>query len=624
MIISLSPELLGGDLSDFLRSKLGDYYYLSITVIFIITLVVYEFIGSKKTTNKRPPENVIEKAITDTRQGLIKSYEKRLEDKMAKRLPVNLQLKYSLEGTSTKAPLYDNRTLGEKNIKEELISIFDKHRGRLLITGEPGAGKTTLLLQLAVTLLQREKTVVPIIINMATWRSRFKSVEEWFEELLPQMGLSRSLAQELIKQHRILPLFDGLDELVEENRKPCLEAIGEFGAINELQYVICSRKIEYSQTVDAPVFCQIEVRPLTMSQIKKQLKALGTPESNGMLHAISEDPLLSQVIETPFYLNTVQILFSSSKSLAEFDFKTSDLEGRKNEVVEIFVQQQLDKSKYPKGKSAHWLSFLAQNLKRHDKVVFELADLQYSWSKWTKGNRLIANMMEGFIRGLMLGFVYSLAAGLFIGMAMGIAEGIADGRLVFGLGKGLIFATFIGLVFGLLGGLGFGLLFVLYAGLAKYLRGLIPTIETKDVVPWSLKKIFAGIEKNLLAGLLMSLMFGLIDGFGIGILFLIGVVLSLGLVEGLVDIFKSKHYLFIQISKPYQRFTASFYSLHFSIFQHWVLRRQLYKKGLLPQRLVAFLEELSENHILESDGATWRFRHRILQEYFADMWKEEK
>jgi hypothetical protein len=32
---------------------------------------------------------------------------------------------------------------------------------------------------------------------------------------------------------------------------------------------------------------------------------------------------------------------------------------------------------------------------------------------------------------------------------------------------------------------------------------------------------------------------------------------------------------------------------------------------------------MTERHLLETDGATWRFRHRILQEYFAGQWKDE-
>ena len=57
--------------------------------------------------------------------------------------------------------------------------------------------------------------------------------------------------------------------------------------------------------------------------------------------------------------------------------------------------------------------------------------------------------------------------------------------------------------------------------------------------------------------------------------------------------------------------------LHFSVLQHWHLRYLLFRKSLLPLRLVEFLNEMRDQYIMESDGATWRFRHRLIQDYFA-------
>ncbi len=48
------------------------------------------------------------------------------------------------------------------------------------------------------------------------------------------------------------------------------------------------------------------------------------------------------------------------------------------------------------------------------------------------------------------------------------------------------------------------------------------------------------------------------------------------------------------------------------------------KKGLLPSKLVTFLNAMSVRHFLETDGATWRFRHKILQDYFAKAWEEHR
>lgn len=62
-------------------------------------------------------------------------------------------------------------------------------------------------------------------------------------------------------------------------------------------------------------------------------------------------------------------------------------------------------------------------------------------------------------------------------------------------------------------------------------------------------------------------------------------------------------------------------ALHFSILQHWHLRRLLHG-GTLPSTLVELPNEMTARHLLETDGATWRFRHRIIQDYFAGQWVE--
>ena len=102
-----------------------------------------------------------------------------------------------------------------------------------------------------------------------------------------------------------------------------------------------------------------------------------------------------------------------------------------------------------------------------------------------------------------------------------------------------------------------------------------------------------------------------------------GVVgLVVGLFFGLGDMISKESSDFLQIKTPYQRFTASMKVLHFSILQHFHLRYLLHKKEALPLDLVDFLNEMSARHLLETDGATWRFRHRIIQEYFAGLWVE--
>ncbi len=63
------------------------------------------------------------------------------------------------------------------------------------------------------------------------------------------------------------------------------------------------------------------------------------------------------------------------------------------------------------------------------------------------------------------------------------------------------------------------------------------------------------------------------------------------------------------------------------ILQHFALRLVLFLENKLPLRLVTFLDRMTDQYIFEDTrrtikgkkqrGASWRFRHRILQDYFA-------
>jgi DNA replication protein DnaC len=177
-----------------LRPKLGENYVLLVFLAAVFATAMLAFFSDgdyffKRKEKDIPAQKVSDENIQKIRKGLLESYENRINSKLARRYPINLELKYSLEGTTTSAPLYDNKTIRSTKIKEELITLFDKHKGRLLIIGEPGAGKTTLLLQLAIQLLERGEDQIPIIINIATWRSRFKKCGRLAHRIVASNGL---------------------------------------------------------------------------------------------------------------------------------------------------------------------------------------------------------------------------------------------------------------------------------------------------------------------------------------------------------------------------------------------------------------------------------------------------
>ena len=568
-------------------------------------------------TERKVADTIDPALLAEVRAYLSMRYERRLNNKLGGRQPVNLKIIPSTTGTSEEsANTYI--TFPEDQVKGAIGDIFLRSNGRLLLLGAPGAGKTTLVLQLALFLLEREGVSMPVVLNLATWTSKFKTLDEWLSEILPaELAVSAPFAKKIRSNIPLILLLDGLDEVPEADRGTCIDALGEYGSNAQHQFLISSRIDEYSATKDAPVNAQIEVQQLTIEQVELALMATAhlQPESSRLLNALKTDPLLREAMENPFYLNTAQLLFSTGKNWSAFGFVASDVAGRQQEIKHFFIRDALQrKENYPSEKSERWLSFLASRMNQRNMVVFELRDLQYDWwHSWSKLELLLAGMIGGFIKGLN-GVIFGACASVLIFLLVGFKSDLAT--ILLGAFKG-------------------GVSIIIILGLFQGLIGFYYSINTKDDVKWSWKNFADGLNLNI------SISFGMLLG---GMLFVIG-WLALGfksailsgvigillgwLIGGLIFLLNTSNDI-LQIATPYQRFYLSMKTLHFSIIQHKFLIYQLYRRGLLPFRLVFFLQKMSLRHILEFDGdpttgkggGSWRFRHRILQEYFAERWVE--
>ncbi len=646
--VAVVPDIISEDLQAWCLSTFGEGYQGYLLGFFVVGSVVLLFLttdiaqhlrpGAANAPPDRSPGAPDPELVAKVRKYLTGRYEHRLSQKMAGRQPVNLKILPSTTGTS-KEGAENYITLQEEEVRAAIGDIFTRANGRLLLVGLPGSGKTTLVLQLALHLLERPGISMPVVLNLATWRSEFKTLDEWLKKILPtELGATPGLAEQIRKNTPLILLLDGLDELPEADRNSCLSAIGEYGADAGRQFLISSRIEEYAATKDAPVNAQVEVAPLTVEQVEMGLAATANiqPESKRLLNALKNDPLLRQAVENPFYLNTAQLLFASGKNWSEFGFTATDVTGRQRELVDRFVESALErkvKEEYPADKAGRWLCFLASRMTERNLVVFELRDLQYDWWRWSKRQIAYASL----ISAIVIGQFFFLVTFIFFVPVFGLGLGLAEG-----LNKGLK----LGLFFLLLTGY-----FLLTAQISG--AGLIP-IATFGNINWSWKRLIvsqfigflAGITLTLTVALCVVLLTVLIGfllacvGLGGGLnplqvgldtgkyLVMDGGGLVMGLLfgasGGLLSVFHSliKSSDLIQIDTPYQRFKSSMRVLWFSILQHKFLCYQLNKQGLLPSNLVTFLNELSARHILETDGATWRFRHRILQEWFAERWVE--
>jgi NACHT domain len=88
---------------------------------------------------------------------------------------------------------------------------------RLVVLGDPGAGKTVLALELLIKLLEQRQhdptAAVPVLISAAAFDTRLPW-EQWLaKHLALRYGIGTSAAALLIRDGKILPIIDGLDEM---------------------------------------------------------------------------------------------------------------------------------------------------------------------------------------------------------------------------------------------------------------------------------------------------------------------------------------------------------------------------------------------------------------------------
>lgn len=131
-------------------------------------------------------------------------------------------------------------------------------RRRLVVLGTAGSGKTVLCVLLTLELLARRLTQgendvpIPLMLSLESWDTRRQSLTEWLVDRLRQdhPGLPPvdgvHPARLLVRERRVLPVLDGLDELPGHRRAEVLEALNT-GLGSEGDVVLVSRTDEYAR-----------------------------------------------------------------------------------------------------------------------------------------------------------------------------------------------------------------------------------------------------------------------------------------------------------------------------------------------------------------------------------------
>lgn len=561
-----------------------------------------------------------------------------------------------------------------------MLEIFDSiGMGRsLLILGAPGSGKTTMLLELARGLIARAREditqPIPMVFNLASWTEKLTLTDWLAQELNNLYSVPRKTAPDWVKGNKLLLLLDGLDEVRQESRAKCVEAINVFRKQHGLtSLAVCSRSQDYAD-LNAKLSFEgaIEVQPLTQEKIAEFFNRFGD-EMAGIKQALEKDSALREMAETPLFLSIMIMAYWDKKNAEIFVFqdqKVQRIHLLNAYIRSMFDHKSTDKINYSKNDTKKWLSRLASYMVEENSIPFLIENIQPNW----------IDRKHSFIyRGLSILFgiaIYTPVSGIVFACTALFLIILTRSYLT------QIILPFLnaGMFFGFVGGFFWG-----------WMSGSRKKIEMIDVLIWD----FRGAAKTALINFIVMFV-SVIIMLVVSILFLdntiqnvqenwrsilvliiltwfafvyftlpfdalsvkhikkptkSGELLSLtiknslkvipyySIVYGLI--FTPIFWLGSTILDPHKwasmipewfgsgllfgQIIGIFSSWKFggnSVIKHFALRTYLKINNLLPWRLVPFLDHCVDLIFLRRVGGGYIFVHRLLMEHFAEMYVE--
>ena len=335
----------------------------------------------------------------------------------------------------------------------DVVVEWTRVLSRLVIAAEPGYGKTVA----ALTLLSRingteDATDKPIaeLFPLAEWYRWYLDhadgqLTDWLTaQLTINYEIPREAAQDLVGHDLIIPLFDGLDEIPEDYRLKCMDAIDAYaGRTGPFRpFALTCRAQEYRDLAPRWVGAdqQISFIGLDANQISDVLSArtLGRPGWPVIRQDVeSGNQTLLHLFRSPLRLNIVLQAYSMRDPSELLHLRSKAAESRIWDLLLGYDTEAKPGATHDGTYSA--LSFLAARMQFLSTQQFRIHEL-YRYMP----DRLI--IFRRFRNSL--GWSIGLAVALIAAVADAFDNGLGNGRVGFGILNGVIDGVLFGLVFG--------------------------------------------------------------------------------------------------------------------------------------------------------------------------------
>jgi len=300
----------------------------------------------------------------------------------------------------------------------KVVEVFDTLGGSLLILGEPGSGKTTALLELARDLIARatrdDDHPIPVVFNLSSWCENRRDIEDWLvDELNSKYDVPLYVGKGWAEGDELLPLLDGLDEVREEYRNECVDAINRFRRRHMANVVVCSRIDDYkSLTSKLTLPGAVVQRPLTLKQIDEYIASLGA-KLRAVRKAVKSDSALQQLARSPLVLSIIAFVY---QGMSVDDLRPGTLEEKRDRLFATYVSRMFEHrkitGKYRAEQVIRRLIWLSRQMKSNAQTVFHIEQLQPGALSSTVARTLYvgsANLIIWLLGGLSLGLPCGLA-----------------------------------------------------------------------------------------------------------------------------------------------------------------------------------------------------------------------